>query len=259
LKKKLWAGLGSAALAALAVAAVALATPANVSRAYSMKVTAKIDSVAASCSNQGSTVELSGSLLVQGLGVKLQFQNNVKGTHTLQTVGEASLAVAPLGTVTIPKQPVLGGVGGNPNISLQFVDGAGNSLSDEIPLGRCVQGLSLPSIVRDLAVSAGANALLSTLSCSNKGTSISLQAGRTSGAVGAKLIFRNADNPVGGPHQAAADATVTLDLLSGATVTKKGSLGGVGGNPLINLLFTDEQGNAIGDWYSLGRCVQLSK
>jgi hypothetical protein len=38
-----------------------------------------------------------------------------------------------------PKQPVLGGVGGNPWIYLQFIDGQGNALSGERLLGRCVQ------------------------------------------------------------------------------------------------------------------------
>jgi len=41
--------------------------------------------------------------------------------------------------VQFPKQPVLGGVGGNPWISVQFLQGDGSAIGSEELLGRCVQ------------------------------------------------------------------------------------------------------------------------
>jgi hypothetical protein len=40
-------------------------------------------------------------------------------------------------TITLPKQPVLGGVGGNPIICIQFLKGNGDPIGDVIQLGRC--------------------------------------------------------------------------------------------------------------------------
>jgi hypothetical protein len=42
-------------------------------------------------------------------------------------------------TLRFPKQPVLGGVGGNPWISVRFASGSGQPLGEEVLLGRCVQ------------------------------------------------------------------------------------------------------------------------
>jgi len=42
-------------------------------------------------------------------------------------------------SITIPKQPVLGGVAGNPFIWVQLEDGNGRALTDEVYLGRCEQ------------------------------------------------------------------------------------------------------------------------
>lgn len=41
--------------------------------------------------------------------------------------------------IVIPKQPVLGGVGGNPWISVQFASPGGEPYGNETLLGRCVQ------------------------------------------------------------------------------------------------------------------------
>ena len=40
--------------------------------------------------------------------------------------------------IVIPKQPPVGGAGGNPIISFQFTDGA-DPITDPVVLGRCVQ------------------------------------------------------------------------------------------------------------------------
>jgi len=41
--------------------------------------------------------------------------------------------------LTLPKQPVQGGAGGNPIISVQFLDADDDELSDLFVLGRCNQ------------------------------------------------------------------------------------------------------------------------
>ena len=75
---------------------------------------------------------------MNGVKAKIIFRNNLKGTHEADVVTELTLLAS--GTsFTFPKQPVLGGVGGNPYIYLRFVDGDGNVLGDETYLGRCKQ------------------------------------------------------------------------------------------------------------------------
>jgi hypothetical protein len=41
--------------------------------------------------------------------------------------------------VTVPKSPAKGGAGGNPIISIQFVDDTGAGIAPAVKLGRCVQ------------------------------------------------------------------------------------------------------------------------
>jgi hypothetical protein len=77
----------------------------------------------------------------------------------------------------------------------------------------------------------------------------------------AKIIFRNADNKVGGPHKATASASSVVEVIPGLSYTfpKQPVRGGVGGNPWIFAGFTDGDGNDLGDATLLGRCEQLSK
>src|SRR5438309_11718003 len=71
----------------------------------------------------------------------MTFQNNVKGTHQHIETTTATAVLIPAGeSLSIPKQPVLGGTGGNPFIWVQFTDANGNAMSGEIFLGRCVRG-----------------------------------------------------------------------------------------------------------------------
>ena len=68
------------------------------------------------------------------------FRNNVKGTHTATVESTHDVELIAKGSqVVIPKQPPLGGVGGNPIISIQFQDGAGDAIGAPVRLGRCVQ------------------------------------------------------------------------------------------------------------------------
>src|SRR5438445_496489 len=123
-------GLLSVAHAATTVSAT-FETPVNVQTSISTS----------GCSNSpGPTITLQGALSLSGMGVKLLFENNVIGTHTYTVESTASATVIPQGqSIQIPKQPVLGGVGGNPWIFLQLTDGNGNVVSDSFLLVRCVQ------------------------------------------------------------------------------------------------------------------------
>ena len=163
--------------------------------------------------------------------------------------------------IVIPKQPVDGGVGGNPFIWVQFINANGDNLTDEIFIGRCVQG-STWHVNGPASVQASAYATFAVTSCENSpGPYINLSGGMTMAGMKARIIFRNNDNPVGGPHEADVVRTVSV-IGSGVEFTfpKQPVLGGVGGNPWILAGFKDPSGvNNFGDLTLLGRCEQLSK
>jgi hypothetical protein len=227
----------------------------QVSAAFAMDTRVNARITASDCMNSGGPeVTLEGDITLSGMKMKLTLMNNAKGTHTYTVVKEEELTLLPLGTsITIPKQPVRGGVGGNPYIYLQFVDGSGNALSDEFFLGRCVQGLTLsPELINQ------ALALVNVHGdgCSNKGGPyITLDGLLTLSGVKAKFIFRN---NVKGTHTAEETRDVTLlDDGTKLVIPKQPSRGGVGGNPIIIIQFLHGDGTPIGDPINLGRCVQL--
>lgn len=207
---------------------------------------------ASGCTNNpGPYITLNGVVSLTQVGAKFTFQNNDQGTHTYTST--ATTTVVNQGTsIQIPKQPVLGGVGGNPYIWIQFVDNNGNPMSSPVFLGRCVQGLS--DISQTVSVPATLTADVSALDCSNTGSTIGLTGNLAMNGLNAKIIFTNN-----------ADGTHTNDQFVKATVIPTGisiefpkqpSLGGVGGNPFISLQFQDANGATIGNSISLGRCVQ---
>ena len=208
------------------------------------------------CDNSpGPFITVSGELALGGLGIELIFQNNVKGTHTHVEESTASVVVIPAGdSITIPKQPSRGGVGGNPFIWIQFMGADGTPLSGEVFLGRCVQGLF--GADASFVIAALATATVEGGTCSNHGSTITLSGELSLSGVNAVLIFRN---NVKGPHEHDEPVTASVVLVPpGMTIQfpKQPSLGGVGGNPWIYLVFTDVRGNPISDRFLLGRCVQ---
>lgn len=224
-----------------------------------MDVAVRAALTASGCTNApGPTITLSGEIALGGLGVKLFFKNNAKGTHTYTTVSTASAVVIPAGSsLSIPKQPVVGGTGGNPFIWIVFTDQSGGALGDPVYLGRCVQGLFKAN--GDFVIPALASATVEGGSCSNRGSTIRLSGELKLSGLNAKIVFRNNDNPVGGPHQASADASVSVVLIpAGQTIAfaKSPSLGGAGGNPWISLVFLNGKGEPVSDEFLLGRCVQ---
>jgi hypothetical protein len=241
------------------------ATPPQYSQSFSLPVGATTTTEVTGCDNSpGPYITISGAMTLGGLGGRLTFTNNVKGTHTYSTDTRVDVTVIPNGgAITIPKQPVLGGVGGNPFIWIQFEDGNGAPVSGEIFLGRCVQGLTNTSSI-DFASLAQALANFTVADCANSpGPYITLSGDMlVKSGLSAVFIFSNNDNPVGGPHRTTADAVVSVSLVSPGqdiTFNKQPVLGGVGGNPWIWFNFLSGAGAALGDPVLLGRCEQLSK
>lgn len=231
----------------------------SVSATLPMALQAELSASASECTNApGPQVTLSGVLALGGMGVQLTFQNNADGTHQYSTTTTATANVIPSGDpISIPKQPVDGGVGGNPWIWFMFTDPSGNALSSPVFLGRCVQGLS--GVNAPLSIPALATADVMGGSCSNTGSQITLSGQMSLSGLNGMIMFANSDNPVGGPHQANVAAAMSVTLIpAGMSIAfqKQPSLGGVGGNPWIFLAFTDGTGNPLTDPVLLGRCVQ---
>ena len=217
------------------------------------QVTIQVAATATDCTNNpGPYITLSGAIGLSAVSAQFTFQNNVKGTHTY-TSTSTTTAVPQGTTITIPKQPVLGGVGGNPYIFIQFVDSNGNPLTAPVFIGRCVQGSMSGFATASIPVTLTAN--VSALECDNTGSDIDFTGTLTTDtAVNAKVIFtNNAD----GTHTNTQTMSAQL-LPAGVSIEfpKQPSLGGVGGNPYIYLQFLDANGNPISSSDFLGRCVQ---
>jgi hypothetical protein len=240
--------------------ALGLATPfayadKQVSAPYDLPVRVDATVNTTGCKNSGGpTVTFGGKLLLGGLSARVIFSNNTKGTHTAEADTHFDVTLITEGSaIEIPKQPVLGGVGGNPHIYLQFHDGRGGDLSEEFYLGRCVQGLR---ITTDLLNEAVARATVHAGGCENSGGPfITLGGDITLGGLHARFIFRN---NVKGTHTAEAQRDVAI-VLDGTEITipKQPPLGGAGGNPLIYLQFLDGSGDPINDPVLLGRCNKI--
>jgi len=210
---------------------------------------------ASGCQNSpGPKVTLGGTISLGGLCAKVTLSNNTKGTHRTTVKQDFTVTLVPEGsTISIPKQPVLGGAGGNPHIYLQFHDGNGQNLSQEFYLGRCVQGLNLSADVLNEAI---ARATVEGDGCSNHpGPVITLGGDITLGGLHARFVFRNNKK---GTHSAEVARDVAL-IVDGTKVTipKQPSQGGVGGNPIVTIQFCDGNGDPMGDPVVLGRCNQL--
>src|SRR5947209_8145523 len=182
-------------LAVLGITSVAHATT-TASTTFQTPVHVQTSMTTSGCNNSpGPQITLQGAMTVGGLGFQLLFENNLAGTHTFTVESTASAVVIPAGqSVTIPKQPVLGGTGGNPFISIQFVDSHNNPLSSTIFLGRCVQGPFNTNV--DLSIPATATAQVSAASCDNHGSTISLSGRMSLTGINANIILTNNDNRV---------------------------------------------------------------
>ena len=234
----------------------------HVAQSFTMPVEIKASLSLSGCNNSpGPQITLTGGINLGGLIANMIFRNNQIGTHTLVIQNAvAAVAVPANSTIVIPKQPVLGGVGGNPWIWCQMFDEANTPLTDQIFLGRCVQGPF--DIDAGVLAEVAIGATFTASDCANNpGPYIYMDGAMTfAHGVKARFTFANANNPVGGPHEAVATTDVTL-ISSGVSMKfpKQPVLGGVGGNPWISVQFEQSDGTAIGSEELLGRCVQLSK
>jgi len=207
------------------------------------------------CDNApGPQITVEGEILLGGLGVELTFKNNVKGTHTDVVTFDTTVTLVPVGgKIVIPKQPVLGGVGGNPHIWMQFYNDGGN-LTAPIYLGRCVQGLRVPG---DFLTEVAGLVDIAADGCENNpGPTITFGGEIALAGMKARLIF---SNNLKGTLTAQSPAVSVVIIPSGLPVQipKQPVLGGAGGNPLIWVDFLQGNGDPIGDPVFLGRCVQL--
>jgi hypothetical protein len=208
--------------------------------------------------NPGPQITFEGNVLfTAGASVELIFRNQREpgAPHeTSQTVTTTNQVVVPGHAIVIPKQPVLGGVGGNPWISIQILDGKNRPLTSEILLGRCVQGPFQTNF--QALVAAVANVMIHDCT-NNPGPFIELD-GAISFPDGlkARFFFRNQREP-GAPHEASSTSDVTL-VGAGFAIRfpKQPVLGGVGGNPWISVQFLSGD-QPMGTETLLGRCVQL--
>jgi hypothetical protein len=227
----------------------------QISLPYNMRM--NLDAVVdeTDCSNSpGPQITMGGTIHLGGLKARVIFSNNRKGTHTAVVVAQYDATLIPADApIVLPKQPVRGGVGGNPWIYLQFHDGKGNDLGEEILLGRCVQGLKVSA---ELLNAALAHANVHAEGCSNhKGPFITLDGNLLLSGLNARFIFRN---NVKGTHTAEDTRDVSL-ILDGSSITlpKQPVRGGVGGNPLISIQFLDGDNQPLCAPIELGRCVQM--
>ena len=222
--------------------------------------TARVSAVAEGCSNNpGPFITLDGELALSGLNGRLIFRNNEKGTHEHMEDVVVDMVILNEGeTIQFPKQPPLGGAGGNPWIYLQLTDGAGRAISDKVLLGRCVQGMMNQSF--DFGMLADAACHVETGGCSNNpGPYITMDGELKLGGISAKLIFQNNAK---GTHTHDEDVTVDIVIIpAGESIrfAKQPPLDGAGGNPRIYFQFTSPGGEALSSEFYLGRCVQLSR
>ena len=227
----------------------------QVTTKYQLPMKAACKITTSDCSNsKGPTITMEGGIILGGLETKMIFQNNEKGTHTASVTYGTNVTLLPLGgAIELPKQPVQGGVGGNPHIWIQFHDGEGKNLTKEIYLGRCVQGLNIaPEFVSEVVAVAD----VAAVDCSNNpGPVISVGGTVTFKGLHARFIFRNNTK---GTHTAEELRDVEL-IVNGSQVVipKSPAKGGAGGNPIISIQFQDDAGAPIGKAVRLGRCVQL--
>jgi len=224
--------------------------------ACKMPVHVKCNVNESGCDNSpGPQITLDGAITLGGLGANLVFQNNTKGTHSaIVPTWATNIALLPLGSaIIIPKQPVRGGVGGNPHIYMQFLDGECHALTEELYLGRCVQGLSVEGDFLNDVVGA---TTVQAAGCRNHpGPVITMGGQIVLSGLKARIIFRN---NVKGTHTAEKYSDVDL-IIEGTPITipKSPHQGGAGGNPLILLQFLQYDETPIGDLFFLGRCNQI--
>lgn len=225
---------------------------------FSMPASLNVNPSVELCENNpGPYITLDGDVTLGGLGGRLIFRNNMKGTHEHEEDVIVRVSLVPKGEqIKFNKQPSQGGVGGNPWIYAQFMHNLGAAFTGEILLGRCVQGLD-PAAIGFLLPSS-ATVEIAGGSCSNHpGNNISVSGALTLGGIDATLIFRNNEK---GTHEHEEDTKIGIEILpkdGDISFAKSPHDGGAGGNPLVFFQFTDGDDVPMGSEILLGRCTKL--
>ena len=204
----------------------------------------------------GPSVALTGELELGGLGARLIFRNNQKGTHELSDDLTATTVLIPSGeTLEIPTTAIQDPSNGAPVIYVQFLDAAGNAVSGEILLGAC-EAAGFPASAT-VALATTVTLSVSAAGCSNNpGPTITVEGAVEFAGLGARLIVRSADGSTVGEIVASADV-VALQPGETHTIPKQPSSGGVGGNPWIWAELLDAAGAPLSDEIFIGRCVDI--
>ena len=248
-------------VAAVGVALAAMpaqAAPMSVTDSGALPVSVTLTPTIVSCDNTSSTIDLKADIGMGGLKLKTIFKNNTKGTK-VTTVGTAETSVRDASVIGLPKQPVQGGTGGNPYISVAIAkrnaSGDLELLTQPEIIGRCVQGQKLFTSKHtfDLPITAGATA--QALVCDSKGSKVTLDAGSAAPGFEAVVVFDNNKNEV--VHRSIQETDAVVSLVGGQTHKGWGQVGGAGGNPLVYLQFDDGVADTTNPEFFLGRCKDL--
>ena len=241
----------------LALIALTAASGGNVHQTFPQGAHVSLAATASGCENNpGPYITINGALTLSGVSARVILTNNRRFTHVTSADVTGDIEIIPLGQqIQINKQPVLGGVGGNPWIYLQFSDGE-RTLGKPTLLGRCVQGLKL--VDKDFDIPTGADASVDSDACSNSGGPFITLSGelRLGGLNGHLILTNNAKFT----HATSADVVIDIVLIpAGQSIVfaKQPPLDGAGGNPFIYVQFLDGSGSAISSPLFVGRCNQL--
>jgi len=106
---------------------------------FEMPTDVEISVGADACTNHpGPFVNLNGEIALGGLCGTLIFTNQQKFVHVHEEDVLVEVVLLQEGaTLTFSKKPPEGGVGGNPYIWVQFLDGASQEIGDPLFVGRC--------------------------------------------------------------------------------------------------------------------------
>lgn len=242
---------------ALAALAAASTNGGTITRTFPQGAHLSLAPTASGCENNpGPYITLDGALTLSGVNARIILTNNRRFTHVTSADVTADIELIPLGQqIQIHKQPVLGGVGGNPYIYLQFSD-CRRTFGKPKLLGRCVQGLNPVDL--DFDIPTGALASVTSDGCTNSGGPDITLSGelRLGGLCGHLILTNNAKFT----HATSADVVIDIVLIpEGQSIVfaKQPPLDGAGGNPFIYVQFLDGSGSELGDPIFVGRCNQL--
>jgi hypothetical protein len=290
-----WTTRGRCIFAAMMLTAPTLATGMMTSPAHALPAEASTGlkrpldvtlKVSGWCDNTGSDIDIVGDLTLGSVGLRVTLANNRKGTHSVEVTTTTDITVLSAEDHAVfQKAPAFGGIGGNPHAVLELRDSeSGDVLTNDAGdpltyyLGRCVtgaRGSSAPfsaNIAEQLGIDGGLDSLIQALSCSQKGSDLSIRGSGFNDGVDAHVILANQVNKQPGEpgvHYADVVADASVNLL-GATQRHKGwwdkeaGIHGPGGNPLVYRL-TDS--GALSAWEAkveaswgtgLGRCNKLT-